>query len=248
MMQGEKLRRADFVTSILLLLFGAWMLGETFTMPMRDTFGGVQNVWYVSPALFPLIISAGLLILGAVLLLHAIRSGGAAACVAAVRSIRVMDREPSIRFVGILLALVSFVYLFIPRVDFFLSTSLVLYFLVTAFYLDDFSILKKMMGWYAGGSALFVVLFASGLGRSLNRVFLYATDVVALVFLVSMIVFARGITRRDAALRAKTRAALVVALVTPLVLIPLFRYFLRVQMPREGGIIELMHLVYYSLR
>ncbi|TVR01754.1 MAG: hypothetical protein EA403_10090, partial [Spirochaetaceae bacterium] len=162
--------------------------------------------------------------------------------------IRTMDREPSIRFVGILLALVTFVYLFIPRVDFFLSTSLVLFFLVTAFYLDDLPILKKMMVWYSGGSALFVVLFASGLGRTLNRAFLYATDVVALAFLVSMIAFARVITRSDAALRKKTRAALIVALVTPLVLIPLFRYFLRVQMPREGGIIELMHLVYYSLR
>jgi hypothetical protein len=104
MMQGEKLRRADFVTSILLLSFGVWMLGETFTMPMRDTFGGVQNVWYVSPALFPLIISAGLLLLGTVLLLHAIRSGGAASFVAAIRGIQAMDREPNVRFAGILLA------------------------------------------------------------------------------------------------------------------------------------------------
>lgn len=55
-MKKKELRKADFITSILLLLFSVWVIMETLKMPMKDTFGGVQNVWYVSPALFPLII------------------------------------------------------------------------------------------------------------------------------------------------------------------------------------------------
>ena len=34
-------------------------------MPMKDTWGGVQNVWFVSPALFPLFVGAMIMLLGA---------------------------------------------------------------------------------------------------------------------------------------------------------------------------------------
>jgi len=76
-MKKKELRRADFITSVLLLLFSVWIIMETLKMPMKDTFGGVQNVWYVSPALFPLIISIFIMVLGAVLLIHSIKTGGA---------------------------------------------------------------------------------------------------------------------------------------------------------------------------
>jgi hypothetical protein len=248
MMQGEKLRRADFVTSLLILGFGAWMLRETFKMPMKDTFGGVQNVWYVSPGLFPLIISSGLLLLGVVLMRHAIREGGAQSCIRGLKSIRAMDREPLVRFAGILLGLISFVYLFIPRVDFFLSTILLLFYFVTAYYLDDHAVLKRMIVYYASGCVGFVVLFATPLARALNRLFAYSTDVVALAFFVSLVLFTRSVIRDNAAHRAKMRLVMIVTFATPLILIPLFRYFLRVQMPREGGIIEIMNLIYYTVR
>ena len=248
MMQGEKLRRADFVTSLLLLGFGLWTLLEAFKMPMRDTFGGVQNVWYVSPALFPLIISIGVLLLGTVLLRHSIRSGGAAALVRALGHLSDTDREPLVRFAGILLGLISFVYLYIPRVDFFLSTILMLFFFITAYYLDDHSILKRLIVLYCGGCVLFIVLFATPLAASLNRSFAYSTDIIALLFFISMVLFARRATRGRTDQRARIRLALIVTFVTPLILIPVFRYLLRVQMPREGGIIEIMHLIYYSMR
>ena len=248
MMQGEKLRRADFVTSLLLLGFGLWTLLEAFKMPMRDTFGGVQNVWYVSPALFPLIISIGVLLLGTVLLRHSIRSGGAAALVRALGHLSDTDREPLVRFAGILLGLISFVYLYIPRVDFFLSTILMLFFFITAYYLDDHSILKRLIVLYCGGCVLFIVLFATPLAASLNRPFAYSTDIIALLFFISMVLFARRATRGRTDQRARIRLALIVTFVTPLILIPVFRYLLRVQMPREGGIIEIMHLIYYSMR
>ena len=50
------LRKADFWTSILLFALGVAMIGGATTFPMKDSYGGVQNVWYVSPALFPLLV------------------------------------------------------------------------------------------------------------------------------------------------------------------------------------------------
>ncbi|MBD3304993.1 hypothetical protein GF339_01415, partial [candidate division KSB3 bacterium] len=78
MMEKKQLRSADFITAILLIVFGLWVLVTTLTtFPMKDSWGGVQNVWYVSPALFPLFISLGIIIMGIVLLRNAVKEGGA---------------------------------------------------------------------------------------------------------------------------------------------------------------------------
>ena len=64
MMDKDKLRKADFFSGIIILLFGAWIVRQAFKMPMKDSYAGVQNVWYVSPALFPLLIGSILALLG----------------------------------------------------------------------------------------------------------------------------------------------------------------------------------------
>ena len=63
-MNKENLRKADLVTSVLIFVFGAWVLWMAFKMPMKDSFGGVMNVWYVSPALFPIFVGVALMVLG----------------------------------------------------------------------------------------------------------------------------------------------------------------------------------------
>jgi len=67
MMDKEKLRKADFFSGIIILLFGAWIVIQAFKMPMKDSWGGVQNVWFVSPALFPLFVGFVIMLLGALL-------------------------------------------------------------------------------------------------------------------------------------------------------------------------------------
>ncbi len=71
------LRTADFWTSLALFALGVAMIGGAATFPMTDSYGGVRNVWYVSPALFPLLVAATLVVLSAVLLVNSIVTGGA---------------------------------------------------------------------------------------------------------------------------------------------------------------------------
>ena len=248
MMEKEQLRRADFVTSIILMVFSLWMLGETFKMPMKDTFGGVSNVWYVSPALMPMFIGASIFILGFVLLMHSIRVGGAKQFIDRFKAREQGLPESTVRFLSILLALVTFVYLNIPRVDFFLCIVLFLFYFISAFYFDDDTVLKKTTLFYAAGHIVLLLLFVTGVAKTLRSTFLYAIDVLVLVFIIVLMIYVRRLVGTGEVNRRRLRVTMVVTLVVPLILVPIFRYGLRVPLPVEGGIVELMNLAYYSLR
>ena len=248
MMQGEKLRRADFVTSIVLIAFSLWVLSETLKMPMRDTFGGVQNVWYVSPALFPLFISIALCVFGIILLAHSIRSGGFHSFITLVQNRGAMRWDGIVRFGAILLALAGYVYLSIPRTDFFLATATFLFYFLSAFHFDDDAIMRRAAAVYALTIGTVYLIFATGLAGLLNSGFVYTTDVIALGFLVGLIVTVRSLVISRGRSLQQFRIVTLITFVVPLFLLPVFRYFLRVPLPREGGIIEIMHIIYYGLR
>ena len=248
MMETRKLRKADFITSVILILFGVWVLIEAFQMPMRDTYGGVKNVWYVSPAFLPLIIGAAIIILGVVLLVNSIKTGGAAGFLKSFRGMTLRLSDSSQRFLGIVLAIVAFVYLYVPRVDFFLSIVFFLSYFIPAFYFDSMPELRRLTAVYAGVSLVMIVVFASALGNSLNSVFMFATDVIVLVAIVGINAYAWFLARQSPAKRKRFRLGLIVSIVTPLLLAPIFRFALLVPLPHEGGIVQLMQLIYYSIR
>ena len=248
MMDKEQLRRADFVTSIILIAFSLWMLGATLQMPMRDTFGGVTNVWYVSPALMPLFISVAIFILGIVLLVHSIQVGGARQFIERFKAREQGLPESTFRFLAILLALISFVYLNIPRIDFFLCIVLFLFYFISAFYFDDERILKRSTALYFAAHVVLLLLFVTGVARTLQSAFLYSVDVLTLLFIVGLIFYVRRLAGDGEVNKRRFRVTLIVTFVVPILLIPIFRYGLRVPLPVEGGIVELMNLVYYSLR
>jgi len=251
MMDTKSLRKADFYTSILLILFGFWILYQAFQMPMKDTYGGVANVWYVSPALLPIVIGGAIVILGVVLLVNSIRTGGAAQAVSSFRKISLKLSEPTQRFLGVLLGLITFVYLYIPNTDFFLSIVLFLSYLIPAYFYDHMPTFRKLSFYYAVMSAVMLVVFATPVADSLNKLYMFATDVVALLGIVGINIYGARLARgtdnpeRD---RKRYRIGLIVSLVTPLVLTPVFRFALLVPLPKEGGIVQLMQLIYYSIR
>ena len=77
-MDKTELRKKDFITSLILIAFGIFMILYTLTkVPMKDSYGGVMNVWFVSPGLFPLGIGIFIIILAIVLCNRAIKDGGA---------------------------------------------------------------------------------------------------------------------------------------------------------------------------
>ncbi|MFQ3621821.1 MAG: hypothetical protein SNJ78_12860, partial [Spirochaetales bacterium] len=132
MMDKTKLRGADVVTSFLLFAFGLWVLFQAFQMPMKDTYGGVINVWYVSPALFPIFIGVGILLLSVNILVHAIKEGGirvAKEYLKTKKTARLSDK--GFRFLAILIPLISLVYMNLPRIDFFLSILFFLLFFIS---------------------------------------------------------------------------------------------------------------------
>jgi len=247
-MKKKELRKADFITSVLLLLFSAWIIIETLKMPMKDTFGGVQNVWYVSPALFPLIISIFIMVLGTVLLIHSINSGGAKYFLDNF-SIRYRGiSEKNIRFFSILLALFSFVYLNISRIDFFISITLFLTFFISVFYFDDKDLLKKLSLFYFIGSVIFIILFVFGISKILNSYYKYSIDILALFFYISYIIYNWIKVKNNHIYKKRLIVSLIAALIVPLILCPTFRYFLLVPLPKEGLIIQMMHNIYYFLK
>lgn len=248
MLDTKSLRKADFITSIVLFLFGVWVLSEAFKMPMRDTYGGVRNVWYVSPALMPLIVGFGVATLAVVLFVHSIRAGGARDFIASLRTVSLSLSESSRRFFGILLALLTFVYFYIPRIDFALSIAIFLAYFIPAYYYDSVSLLRRLSLAYGGAFLLLLVIYATGTASAINARFEFSTDVVALALIIAISVYARILAGRDGELRRKYRVGLVATIVVPLVLTPIFRFGLYVPLPHEGGIVQLMQLIYYSLR
>jgi hypothetical protein len=246
MMDKQKLRGADILTSGLLILFGVWLVFEGLGMPMTASYGGVKNVWYVAPALFPLIIGGAMILMSVSLLFAAMRMGGWPVFVAffAQRS-KGLD-EKGWRFIGILLPLFSLVFLNIPNLDFLLSNMLFLIFFITVFYIDDLALLKRTIRIYGIGMLGLLVLHASGLTRTLKD--FYLVDVLALGFMVAFILYVRSRIRDDKDARRKLRNSVIISTVVPILLVAAFRFFLMVPMPVEGGLIDLLYIIRYAFK
>jgi hypothetical protein len=248
-MDKQELRKKDFVTSIILLGFSLWLILYTLlAIPMKDSWGGVMNVWYVSPGLFPLFVGLLLILMALVLGVNAVREGGAGKFLADLSRRGKALSEKNLRLLGILLVIAAYVYLNIPRVDFFLSTVVCLAVFISFFYFDKGGLLKKLFRFYLAGSALFLALFLSGADEKLTSSFSYSRDVLVLLFLFAYLFYCGALIRGDRLLQKKWRITLVMSLIPSLVLIPVFKFFLLVPLPVEGLFVELMTLVRYSLR
>jgi hypothetical protein len=251
MMDKEKLRKADIFSGSVIFLFGLWIVAQAVRMPMKDSYGGVQNVWYVSPALFPLFVGAMIALLGALLIRTALKTIGMRALgevlrwLASAELIRYLQTAAVLRFYTMAVLLFSYVYLNIPRIDFFLGSILFLMVFIGIFYLDDETILKKMVCFYLGGTALFVIFFMSGISDLSQSHLPYAADWLMLVFIIACCVYMRTLLQGKADLRRKFRLTLLLAVVAPLLVGFVFKYLLLVPMPTEGLVVAVMDALWY---
>ena len=76
MLKEEELRRADVVTSCILVVMGLGVIGAALGMPMEGRHGGREITWYVSPALFPMILGFLLIACAVGVLSRAVVRGG----------------------------------------------------------------------------------------------------------------------------------------------------------------------------
>ncbi len=247
-MEKIVLRKMDFLTGIILMFFGVWLVFESLKMPMKDSHAGVINVWYVSPALFPLIVAVSIILMALALCRRAIKDGGAGRLLADIRRLSLNPSEGTTRFFAIVLVICVYVYLMIPRIDFFLSTTVCLFVFTSFFYLDDRRFLKRLLLFYLAGSLVITLLYLTGAAKTLTTGYRYAMDLVVFLFLICYALFGRYVVRGDIVQRKRLKTTVIVSLVVPLILVPSFMYLLLVPMPTEGLIIELMNMLRYSFR
>ena len=251
MLDKDKLRKADIYSGAAIFLFGLWIILQAFKMPMKDSWGGVQNVWYVSPAIFPLIVGSMIMLLGALLCRTALKMVGFKAFGETVRwllskaLLQFLNSIPNLRFYTIAVLFLSFVYLTIPRIDFFISAVLFLVVFITSFYFDDAMLLKKLLFFYLAGIIVLILYFALGLNDPLGRIVPFPADILTICFIVSYSVYAWKLIRRNPMLRKKYRNAMIVAFVSPFIVGMIFKYFLLVPMPSEGLVVAITDFFWY---
>jgi hypothetical protein len=251
MLEKENLRKADVYSGAAMFLFGFWVVLQALKMPMKDSWGGVQNVWYVSPAIFPLFVGCMIMLLGGLLCRTALKMIGFKAFAETVRwlsskaLLQFLNSVSNLRFYFIVVLLLSFVFLNIPRIDFFLSAVLFLAVFIPSFYFDDAKLLKKFFLFYLAGVIVFIIYFSIGLNKALNRVVPFPADILALCFIVAYCLYAWRLIRHNAELRKKYRTAMIVAIASPFIVGMIFKYFLLVPMPAEGLVVAVMDYFWY---
>ena len=152
---------------------------------------------------------------------------------------------PILRYYFIVVLFLSFVFLTIPRIDFFLSAFLFLVVFITSFYLDDAMLLKKLFFFYLTGIIVLILYFALGLNDPLGRIIPFPADILTLCFIVSYSVYVWMLIRGNPLLRKKYRTAMIVAFVSPFVVGMIFKYFLLVPMPSEGLVVAVTDYFWY---
>jgi hypothetical protein len=243
------LRKADFWSSLVLIAVSAAMLLQALTFPLRGTYAGVRNVWYVSPALFPLIVSATLVLLGLGLLARSVRAGGAAA---ALHDLRHPAAERFVRtsaaFWIIGGAIGAYVYGFIPYVEFVAATALFLLCFTCGFHLADTRAAGTLLAALIAGGLVLLAGALAGLMPGPRTAAAYALDGVVWAAFVVAAAFVFSATRRAGELRRRFWHCFWTSLLTAFLLSMIFKYGLLVPLPREGATVALMDPVFYALR
>ena len=245
------MRKADIYSGAAICLLGLWIILQAVKMPMKDSWGGVQNVWYVSPAIFPLLVGSMIMLLGALLCRTALKMVGFKAFGETVRwllskaLLQFLNATPNLRFYTVVVLFLSFVFLTIPRIDFFISAVLFLVVFITSFYFDDAMLLKKLFFFYLAGIIVLILYFAFGLNDPLGRIVPFPADILTICFIVSYSVYAWKLIRRNPMLRKKYRTAMIIAFVSPFIVGVIFKYFLLVLMPYEGLVVAVMDYFWY---
>ncbi len=243
------LRKADFWTSLVLLVLATGMLLKTLTYPLEGSFAGVRNVWYVSPALFPLIVAGMLILLSGFLLVHAIRSGGAAAALSDLRGgalERLWAFSGEFWIVGGILA--GYIYVLIPRIDFVAGTTLLLFTLVAAYHLGHGAAARRALSIYAAAVVLVALATLAGFQPAPRSTAAWLRDALVWAVTAFSIVAVRVAVRGDPEPRRRFRHALAVSLATPILFGAVFKFGLLVPLPYEGVTVEFMDRVRYALR
>jgi hypothetical protein len=240
------LRKADFWTSIVLLAVAIGMLAETLSYPLEGTYAGVRNVWYVSPALLPLIIAAALVVLSGLLLANAVRTGGARAALRDLSDAsakRIWVASADFWIIGGILS--GYIYGLLPRVDFVAATTLLLFTLVAIYDLERSSAARALVVFFITSFAV-IALALFGWRPGPDTAAAYARDGATWAASAVSMILVWFAARRDATASARFSRCFWISILTPMIVSVAFKYGLLVPLPNEGLTVELMDRLRYG--
>ena len=149
------------------------------------------------------------------------------------------------RFYAMLVLFFSYVFLAIPRIDFFACSVFFLAAFISMFYFDDDALLTKLFYCYLALVAGLLVFFLCKLPQALENTLPYAGDWLTLLSLGVFSLYTWRLIRSTPLLRKKYRTSLILAFAAPFAIGPVFKYFLLVPMPTEGLIVAIMDALWY---
>jgi len=258
MLPPESLRKADLVTSVILIAIGATIGITALGFPSGEALSGVRNDWYVSPALIPVFLGLALCIMGISLFLYALKTVDGKAFMSQIIA-RISGKETttlspmSWRFIGVTLVIILSVYLFLPRVDFILTSVIFVLTLMSMFHFKDDALVKKVLGLFLLLCLPVFLYFVTGLGKHFEKIFYFSGDIVAgfsslAYFIALATVCARSGGPDSFMARWKTWFRLLgISIAYVFLLTPVFKFVFYIPLPREGGLIELMNILYYDV-
>ncbi|TBR42783.1 hypothetical protein CBF23_006290 [Marinomonas agarivorans] len=242
-MQPEQLmalRRADIKTAVILIFVAALMIVESLNFPLTDSYAGVQNAWYVSPALFPILIGSLLLLCGAILLLKAVVFVKSNAEVATAKE----TKASWWRFALLVSLIAGQIFGWVPLVDFALAAFIFLFLFIFAFHSDNAVFQGRIFKIWTATSILLILI---SLFAELSEETRFYVDILVLVYMAVMVWLARSWAQKSDQLNV-WKISWKTALVVTIVICPLFRLGMLVPLPTEGIVIERMVDMKYVVR
>lgn len=245
---GASGRPSDLWTGLVLLLLAAAMAVGALRFPLRGTYAGVKNAWYVSPALFPLIVALCLGLLATTLIVTTIRAGAAKS---EVSPLTVLAGQGDVVLIAGVIA--AFVVAFVPRVDFIVAGFFFLAAFTLVFHVHEPRVAKLALGAFFLTALVLLVIAALGLTPAPRTAAAHLVDAAVLLVAALTLVRARFMTATAPApapeeARHRLGQCLAVALATPLLLGGAFKFLLLVPLPREGLVVVALETVYYAIR
>jgi hypothetical protein len=249
----QKDRQYDFKFVVVLLLILGYILKLTLSFPMSGSYGGVENQWYVSPALFPLILLSALFMCCAALLVSSVKQQGNRQFFSLSHWIGDKTNQ-SVRDRWLIIGLlIGYVYVLVPSTDFYLATTIFVASLTCIFYLQ----LNNARKWVILVNCLLMItLIITRLVlkedpalslldvNDVERSILYC-DISAGLTLGFFIAW--QLTAGLKVDKTKVMYNLIAVLLVPFVLVMIFSFLLYVPMPVEyGTVISFLNWLIYE--
>ncbi|MEM9782228.1 MAG: hypothetical protein AAF899_07105 [Pseudomonadota bacterium] len=254
------LRRGDFWTALFLIALSIFFLARTATLPWVDvSSAGVEGDWYNSAALVPFLIFGALLVLAVGLMVVAVRDGGLPEGLRRViagrafggRGVWSLPRPAltagSQRIVMVSVILLAYIVALVPRVDFVVSSALVITALILGFHAS-----RPRAAAIAAAAVVLpaayamVANFPSSAWQAPHDDDWVTLACFALLVVVGLVEAKLAEGRID---RARLSAP-VMALVVPFLLVCAMAFGFRQNVPNSGGLIftQVQYHYYVTLR